>query len=95
MVFFCESRVSVVSILTVIMANNTIRLLSVFLLLLPLIGANSLNSAKDRAGDGFAKSELLAVRDNTGIDTDALNLIIYLTLVNTQNLKFYSLYKKP
>ena len=94
MVFFCESRVSIVSILTVIMANNTIRLLSVFLLLLPLIGANSLNPTKERAGDGFAKSELLAVRDNTGIDTAALNLIIYLTLVNSQNLQFYSLYKK-
>ena len=62
------------------MANNTIRLLSVFLLLLPLIGGNSLNSAEERVD---FKYELPAVRDNSGIDTSALNLIIYLVLVNT------------
>ena len=63
------------------MASNTIRLLSVFLLLLPLIGAsNSLNSPEERVD---LKYELPAVRDNSALDTSALNLIIYLTLVNT------------
>ena len=68
------------------MASNTIRLLSVFLLLLPLIGAsNSLNFPEERVD---LKYELPAVRDNSGLDTSALKLIIYLTLVNTLLLIF-------
>ena len=61
------------------MASNTIRLLSVFLLLLPLIGANSLNSAEGRVD---LKYEVPAVRDS-GVATSALDLLLYLVLVNT------------
>ena len=71
----CKLRLSDISALAVMMANNPICLLSVLLLLLPLIGADMIGH--------YSKYDLPVLRDNSGIDATALNLVIYYELVNT------------